>query len=197
MKYLSKKAFTLIELLIVVAIIAILAAIAVPNFLEAQTRAKITRGKADMRSMGTALEMYRLDNGAYPYGDYSVFGCIRITTPVAYIASLPKDPFIPLEPWHDYSPYYFYFSASPTGDDPNAVAAWSGFVADYLTNILVNGPGDRSTPANYLRGLQARWQIRTMGPDKVGNWSLPYDATNGTKSQGDITLFGPGNQGIF
>lgn len=45
--------FTLIELLIVVAIIAILAAIAVPNFLEAQMRAKVSRTKADMRSMVT------------------------------------------------------------------------------------------------------------------------------------------------
>ncbi len=59
-------AFTLIELLIVVAIIAILAAIAVPNFLEAQTRAKVARVKADMRTIATAVETYHIDYDAYP-----------------------------------------------------------------------------------------------------------------------------------
>src|SRR5688572_27543722 len=67
MKPLSK-AFTLIELLIVVAIIAILAAIAVPNFLEAQTRAKVSRVKADLRSIATGVESYRLDHNKYPPG---------------------------------------------------------------------------------------------------------------------------------
>jgi len=60
------KGFTLIELLIVVAIIAILAAIAVPNFIEAQSRAKISRAKADMRSLATAIESYAVDNNQYP-----------------------------------------------------------------------------------------------------------------------------------
>ena len=58
--------FTLIELLIVVAIIAILAAIAIPNFIEAQVRSKVSRAKADMRSIATALEGYRVDNTGYP-----------------------------------------------------------------------------------------------------------------------------------
>ena len=61
-----KKAFTLIELLIVVAIIAILAAIAVPNFLEAQVRSKVSRARADMRSMATGVESYYVDNNQYP-----------------------------------------------------------------------------------------------------------------------------------
>nr|HPO10762.1 prepilin-type N-terminal cleavage/methylation domain-containing protein [bacterium] len=59
-------AFTLIELLIVVAIIGILAAIAIPNFLSAQVRSKVARCKEDMFSLGTALE--NRDRGYDPSG---------------------------------------------------------------------------------------------------------------------------------
>jgi type II secretory pathway pseudopilin PulG len=56
----------LIELLIVVAIIAILAMIAVPNFLEAQTRSKVARAQTDVRSLAVALEAYMVDWNTYP-----------------------------------------------------------------------------------------------------------------------------------
>ncbi|MBZ0257327.1 prepilin-type N-terminal cleavage/methylation domain-containing protein, partial [bacterium] len=88
----QKKAFTLIELLIVVAIIGILAAIAVPNFLNAQMRAKITRVKADFRTISTGFSMYQLDRNAYPpdpggpCDDWIAYA--RMTTPVAYMSSL-------------------------------------------------------------------------------------------------------------
>ena len=60
------RAFTLIELLIVVAIIAILAAIAVPNFLAAQTRGKLARMQADLSSLSLAIEAYRVDQVGDP-----------------------------------------------------------------------------------------------------------------------------------
>ncbi|MCA9438080.1 MAG: prepilin-type N-terminal cleavage/methylation domain-containing protein, partial [Candidatus Omnitrophica bacterium] len=55
--------FTLIELLIVIAIILILIAIALPNFLEAQQRAKIANVRAGMRGVGTAIEAFRTERG--------------------------------------------------------------------------------------------------------------------------------------
>ena len=58
--------FTLIELMIVVAIIAIIAAIAIPNLLQAVDRSKQKRSMADIRYLGTALEEYAIDNSFYP-----------------------------------------------------------------------------------------------------------------------------------
>src|SRR5690242_5547440 len=94
-----KKAFTLIELLIVVAIIAILAAIAVPNFLEAQIRSKVARVKADLRSTALAMESYRIDTNKYVVDEQLLQGKLKfdsnreicrrasfsmLTTPLAY-----------------------------------------------------------------------------------------------------------------
>jgi len=100
----DRRAFTLIELLIVVAIIAILAAIAVPNFLEAQMRAKISRVKADQRSIATALEAYAVDNtnkypnmhtvlsGAWEYVGWG-YAQRKLTTPIAYMTTMLADGF--------------------------------------------------------------------------------------------------------
>ncbi len=65
----TSRGFTLIELLIVVTIIAVLAAIAVPNFLEAQARAKVSAAKSDLRALATGLEAYVVDNNTYPYSE--------------------------------------------------------------------------------------------------------------------------------
>jgi len=61
----SNKGFTLIELMIVVAIIGILAAIAIPNFLRFQLKSKTSEGKVNLAAIRTAEESYLAEFGAY------------------------------------------------------------------------------------------------------------------------------------
>ena len=76
-------AFTLIEMLIVIVIIGILAAALVPRLLSVQARARDAERKADLRSINTAVEMYKVDNNVYPIPGaqfiYSTQGTSRFT----------------------------------------------------------------------------------------------------------------------
>lgn len=64
-----RRAFTLVELLVVVAIIGILAAIAVPNYLRAKMRAEKSQCAGNLHTLGQALALYRIDYNAYPPAD--------------------------------------------------------------------------------------------------------------------------------
>ncbi len=63
------RGFTLIELLVVVSVILILIAIALPNFLSAQHRARIVQDKGNLRVIGQALLQYKLDYNRFPLAD--------------------------------------------------------------------------------------------------------------------------------
>jgi prepilin-type N-terminal cleavage/methylation domain-containing protein len=214
----AKAAFTLIELLIVVAIIAILAAIAVPNFLEAQTRSKVARVKADMRTVATALESYNVDTNKYP-PDYQYASTnggpvdvnqrdVRsylprltvLTTPLAYLTGVPEDTFAPPAINRDINlatPYMVpYASAYANLRHP--------FPFDYAWRYTPTGADEEElTPGLWSvrisRSKNVVWALRSVGPDLIasplGDGNLratSYDPTNGTVSNGDIFFLGPG-----
>lgn len=77
----SKKGFTLIELMVVIVIIGILVAIALPNFIAAQDRAKLSSVKANMHTVQTMLETYAVDwGGIYAHGATAAAAVTALTT---------------------------------------------------------------------------------------------------------------------
>lgn len=184
------RAFTLIELLIVVAIIAILAMIAVPNFLEAQTRSKVARAKADMRTLATALEAYRVDNDNYPpdsgaHGNAEYGSWMRLTTPISYITTILHNPFPCLDLGHDpYIEAVFIYGADCR---TSSVHGWPAIMwgrAGLLYWMLSAGP-DLDADLDEFPGWGdgQPWFDIDAGRDHL--WVL-YDPTNGTVSSGDI-----------
>lgn len=66
------KGFTLIEVMVVVVILSILAAIVVPKIMDRPEQARITKAKSDIRALEAALNLYRLDNMLYPSTDQGI-----------------------------------------------------------------------------------------------------------------------------
>jgi type II secretion system protein G len=89
----AERGFTLIELMIVVAIIAILAGILIPNFVNARAQAQTAACESNLRSIATALELYYTDNQVYPTAaSAAVQPSLFTANGVAYLNNTPKDP---------------------------------------------------------------------------------------------------------
>lgn len=94
-----QRAFTLIELMVVLVIIGVLAALIVPNVIERADDARVTAARTDVNNLMQALKLYRLDNQRYPTAEQGLQSLLtRPTTgPAApnwkpYVEKLPKDP---------------------------------------------------------------------------------------------------------
>ncbi len=93
--------FTLIEILVVVVILGILAALVVPRIMERPDEARVIAARSDIRAIMSALKLYRLDNGVYPSTDQGLGALVvRPDTGViprnwkqgGYLDRVPKDP---------------------------------------------------------------------------------------------------------
>ena len=87
----NKKGFTIIELLIVIAVIAILVGIALPRFKGMRDEGNITRAKGELRSLQSAVESFRIHTGAYPAA--AGFEATLVGATPQIISAAMNDPF--------------------------------------------------------------------------------------------------------
>ena len=100
----NQRGFSLIEIMVVVVILGILAALVVPKIISRPDEARVVKAKQDVLSIQNALDLYKLDNGFYPSTDQGIQALVHRPNDSpspqnwqSYLKSAPKDP------WgHDY-----------------------------------------------------------------------------------------------
>jgi len=100
----SQKGFTLVEILLVVVIILVLAAMVIPNFAGRGEQARVAAAKADIEAnLSMALDMYEIDNGRYPTSDQGLKALVQKPSsepvPINWTRSYLKKRQIPKDPW--------------------------------------------------------------------------------------------------
>lgn len=197
----QKKGFTLIELLIVIAIILILIAIALPNFLEAQIRARVTQARGDMRSISTAMEMYSLDFKTYPEENEATpnlsvsgegKGLLWLTSPISYISSVPSDPFTAISNDAQASTIVTYETGGvefgnrlSTGETCNHL---NGTDRCLYNSLVTWAMWSKGPDADKIDGQELDAEDPHYGPGRYP--VMNYSPTNGTKSKGSIYVWG-------
>ena len=182
------KGFTLIELLIVVAIIGILAAIAIPNFLQAQTRAKVAKSKAEMLTLAEALELYHVDHNDYPI-PYR-----HPAAPLSWRYNVPNSLTTPIDYISNVEAFFDPFSVFRTMDPSDIRYQFHRYgLINVNYSQATNLPGEWAALSDTQEALFidmiGHWRMDGYGPStRSGGWIFgpSYDPTNGTISTGSI-----------
>lgn len=182
-------AFTLVELLLVIVVIAILAAIAVPSLSNAQVRSKVASTKNALRTVAASFEAHRTDNHDYPTHDEGGYISYyrHLTSPIAYLTSadMVLDPFrvkfVYEMQWHDK-----YLRHAPYNLDGSESAELTWFrkpLAAYYGSWVLFSCGPSHDPDFY--DVYTLSPIGTVNPNPKPRLLL-YDPTNGVNSLGII-----------
>jgi type II secretion system protein G len=153
----SERGFTLVELMVVVAIIALLAAIIIPNYVHARAQAAVSQSESNLKEIATALELYYTDHQTYPPSG-SVTPAIFGGTTNPYLTATPTNAL-------GRQQYQYTFSAAANGTPPTYTLADPG---DYDPTTLASVP---------LRGGSGAQQLCTQCT------KLSYDPQDGLYGQ--------------
>ena len=104
----NQRGFTLIEIMVVVVILGVLAAIVIPRFLDRPDQAKVTKAKVDMKGLEESLGMFKLDNGFFPSTEQGLKALVTKPTTGRIPGTCIEGGYlkkVPLDPWSN--PYVY------------------------------------------------------------------------------------------
>jgi general secretion pathway protein G len=127
--------FTLVEVMVVVVILGILAAIIVPKIMSRPEQARLVKAKQDIMAIQSALDLYKLDNGIYPSTDQGLQALVTkpSSTPVpqnwksdGYLQRLPTDPWGEAYQYTNENDKLRIFSYGPKGKEGDSeIGNWN------------------------------------------------------------------------
>ena len=148
----NKKGFTLIELVVVIAILGILAGIAIPRFMNSRASAQGAKLLADLRALDSAITVYQARNSAYPEN-------LEVLATEGYVAVIPAPPTGGI------------LITTNSGTEKNYTAADAAYVLNNERATYTSSELSKGNVEQYLEGDVAGATPTNPSPSTVGNWT--------------------------